>query len=1605
MVELNSSGDVFAQANNDLTTQGAQLNAGNLLVLNAGGNLRLDAVNDQTYSYYHTSSRSWYGSTKSTTRESQRIRSVGTTIAAENFLTNSNIDDLALDKVNNVDFIGSDINVNNETVIRARGDVNVYAALEYDYDRNESSKSGFLGLSSSSSGSSRSQQLLKASNLSNRKGDLSLLSGSDITVVASNLTSGKNINLQADNNILITAAEQLGKHDKWSIESGFFSGGDLYRSTENREGSTTRQYIGANINAANDINIKAARAKVIGSSLIAGNNIKGKTDVGDIEILSVANNDDRYKYEKEVKVSLGDFIGGLTQADKLVNTDNNRLTIRLAKATYDEVSSNTGTITQTGSYLQAGNNIELNAAGDINIQGSQLIANTDEKGTGDILLSAKGNINIEESKNRLDTKIKETHGEAELSLVVQHQVAEVANATMELDKAKNQLKQANEDYRQYQKDLSKQKNQLARLEQAYENKEPGISYTDIQEMREIIQSAEDDKSWYEAGLATATLNVTSKGTLLIQQTGAAAQSAGTYGFNAGLQLEIDATKTKSESIQTSSVASILQGRNIRLNNEGDSQIKGSHLNATQDLSINTRNLTVLASQDTYDNKSQTEHGKITVTHSVYGGAGGATVNASMDKSRAKNSQIYYTNSTLKAKNVTIVTQADTTIRGGNVHASDHLNMDVGKNLTLESVQNRSQGKNNRFSLSGGFGKNKKGNVNSVNAGLGVSSGQSRTRETLLSSLTSGDRANIKVKERTHITGALIATVDENNKDLGRLQLSTKSFSFENLSNTSYNNNKNAGLSTSIGLGKKPATTTKTTSDESKTKINTSTIQYSNNTGYSKTKTLATLGQGNINITDASESNNLLALNRDTNNTNKELYDINRQQGNIDLTIDHRLFSEEGHNKIKEDYKRTEILASSLMDLGDTSVSFFGNKKDGESSFREHLMKNQDFYTAAKNFADVKKLAVDDNRKYYIETLTNGNASVKDKQNAFTQLANAVAIQLGIPLIQAKLLIQQDSNLNTRGNAKIKGAYSKETNNIYVVDDNNKTTAEAVNTIGNELSHHVDHMRDGNAAYTKTEKYRKNRDSYSDIMGDAFEDYTSFAFALNGYDSLTAVNQNKGTTDVFGRPSVSIQSNIQTFNQLNPNEVEYRPFRINEAKVLDTMRKQINSDPNLSEKQKSVKLLQADAIACAEVNCAKVPIIDVDYPVLKKLQNLGEQFKKTGITLASLSEKDIHPNLFMYTWKDEVNDYLRVHDEGLTRIGGGVRTVGGALGIFGGASLSLGGIATCGVSLGLGCAAATTVGAPLAYLGYSEAENGINQIFGDYKSQVGREVRDAFSVKTHQDKFTPAGKLGVGVLTLVAEYGAFKVGTHYAKKGINKWKQSRADKKYEGLNQEQINQLKINDDYATAQLLAQENNAASILKGEVSPQMKTDPYHVDWKRYEGAEPRAVGADVVNNPVIKKNSWNEFQKGTKGQYSSRKEASAAYDKLKTEKPPYPNAVKPQDGIMHPGERFNMVIEEGRNPKRPGGFGTLDDIPDQDYARNKLAITKEFKRKDDLKVQQYEVIKPLPVTKGPVGPQIDTITGDYRKGGGTQFKMEVPMTKRSDYIKPVEKAKDIR
>jgi len=80
--------------------------------------------------------------------------------------------------------------------------------------------------------------------------------------------------------------------------------------------------------------------------------------------------------------------------------------------------------------------------------------------------------------------------------------------------------------------------------------------------------------------------------------------------------------------------------------------------------------------------------------------------------------------------------------------------------------------------------------------------------------------------------------------------------------------------------------------------------------------------------------------------------------------------------------------------------------------------------------------------------------------------------------------------------------------------------------------------------SRAKDYEGNREAHAELMGDHTENYMEYQYADNGYDSLSATQNNNIGTNVFNGHGVSqtVQTNTQAFSEIDQSELD--PLCIN-----------------------------------------------------------------------------------------------------------------------------------------------------------------------------------------------------------------------------------------------------------------------------------------------------------------------------------------------------------------------------------------------------------------------------------------------------------------------------
>ncbi len=152
---------------------------------------------------------------------------------------------------------------------------------------------------------------------------------------------------------------------------------------------------------------------------------------------------------------------------------------------------------------------------------------------------------------------------------------------------------------------------------------------------------------------------------------------------------------------------------------------------------------------------------------------------------------------------------------------------------------------------------------------------------------------------------------------------------------SYSNSLGANLSYSASNTKNNNKQPNPTKEpQSIGKISNIGINHSNSMQTKASKTLATLGKGNIQIASLEKSDDLSKLNQDVTKINKQLYESNINT-KVDASLDTRFLTEEGTEEIKLDYLYAK---THVKELAQASKDVLGNKELNILDFSSQVKK-------------------------------------------------------------------------------------------------------------------------------------------------------------------------------------------------------------------------------------------------------------------------------------------------------------------------------------------------------------------------------------------------------------------------------------------------------------------------------------------------------------------------------------------------------------------------------------------------------------------------------------------------------------------------------------------
>ena len=266
--------------------------------------------------------------------------------------------------------------------------------------------------------------------------------------------------------------------------------------------------------------------------------------------------------------------------------------------------------------------------GDIRIQGSDLVAD------GEISLQAADEVAILDAHHSQSSEELKQAGTAVLSLSLQNEYDQLSRAIKAVKAAERDLRHAENDYDEYKSELAAQEDAFKRLQQDLAEGVGFVEQADIDDFERRLDRLRDDREFYEANIALATVTLASRTTALIQQGGQAAASSGSYGFNVGLELDIDAFETQVDEYYSQSRASNLVANQIEINAGTTASVRGSNLQAQDSIDISAEDIDIQAGVNSGSSRERQQQVNFTYSWDLLGGNSSSDLNELLGDSSA-----------------------------------------------------------------------------------------------------------------------------------------------------------------------------------------------------------------------------------------------------------------------------------------------------------------------------------------------------------------------------------------------------------------------------------------------------------------------------------------------------------------------------------------------------------------------------------------------------------------------------------------------------------------------------------------------------------------------------------------------------------------------------------------------------------------------------------------------------------------------------------------------------------------------------------------------------------------------------------------------------------
>ena len=883
--KLNAGGDVAVEAGNDVAVLASTIKAASDLRLDAGRDVYVASAQNKDYSYYKKKKKGSFGSGSTRETEQYGASNVASVIDAGHDLTVNASQDLE-GRVNihggrNVTVAGSTFRAGNDMLIGARGDVSVVSAGEESGASSKTSKSGAFDLKKTGKREIQAAETQVGTQLQ-AANDAVVVAGRDVKLSASSLTAGRDAELHVglvdaagDINLVSASNSSLSRSESYKSKVGLSLGGNsdgisLGVNTAKKRGHevATSSGVGSQVIAGRDAILVSPRdINITGSSVDAQQTV-AMSSGRDINIIAGANSSQSADWKSKKDSGLS------------ITWDRNGFTGFIGDTTVKDTVGQ-GSQTAAVSHI-AGGNVKLDAERAINIQGSDIYADSN------LTLEAGRDIRIDstaETRSETNSQSVTRNG---ISATVNHNYGKTIDALKDIgqgddavSKVSSVLKAA-ETIDQFLRGATMDGSvgNTAR-DGSLTNAVTTQQFSTLNAGNDISMNAGSDVSVRGSSLqAGRDINVKGKNvTFHVAKgadisAGAQHQSKGGIvgGTTGGFKLGIGGSSgvaNQDASQGTSGESQLSAGRNINLAAGEDLSLIGTQLQANRDIRLKAGNdLTILAAQNE-STRRESRHsggGEVGLTAGADGIGVYASVNigrGDLDREAEKQQQAY-----LHAGNkLRFESGRDTTIAGGTLEADDVIG-NVGRDLTISSVPDTGKVRGKEFDVSAtvtvGYGGSVSGSV-----GYGQTSGSTHWVGNQ-TSIAAKDRLDIRTEQHTQLDGAVLSS--EN----GNLKLDTATLGYSDIAGKDKEHGYYLNGGGSYGWGAS-GSTTQDSSQAGKGKEGESSWSVSGfNYEKDREQTVrATVGAGDIIVRNdpATGNDSVAGLNRDL----SKAYEVTRDE--------------------------------------------------------------------------------------------------------------------------------------------------------------------------------------------------------------------------------------------------------------------------------------------------------------------------------------------------------------------------------------------------------------------------------------------------------------------------------------------------------------------------------------------------------------------------------------------------------------------------------------------------------------------------------------------------------------------------------------------------------